>query len=104
MHYFFLPNISLPKWDHSISVSTLGLLDKILSRRHFENTFLILPRKIAMDAKCLHADNEDSDQTARMRSLIRVFVGRTYQMVHFSSCGSFGENIWKTIAKMITVT
>ena len=28
----------------------------------------------AKDAKFLHADNEDSDQTARMRRLIRVFV------------------------------
>ena len=31
---------------------------------------------IAKDAKFLHADNEDSDQTARMRKLIRVFVER----------------------------
>ena len=38
---------------------------------------------IAKDAKFLHADNEDSDQTARMRSLIRVFVGRTFQKVRF---------------------
>ena len=32
---------------------------------------------IAKDAKCLIAINEDSDQTARMRRLIRIFVGRT---------------------------
>ena len=32
---------------------------------------------IAKDAKFLHAGNEDSDQTARMRRLIWVFVGRT---------------------------
>ena len=32
---------------------------------------------IAKDAKFLHADNEDSNQTARMRSLIWVFVGCT---------------------------
>ena len=38
---------------------------------------------IAKDAKFLHADNEDSDQTARMRSLIRVFVRRTFQKVRF---------------------
>ena len=31
---------------------------------------------IAKDAKFLHADNSDSDQTARMRSLIWDFVGR----------------------------
>ena len=34
---------------------------------------------IAMDAKILHVDNEDSDPTARMRKLIWVFVGRTCQ-------------------------
>ena len=30
---------------------------------------------IAKDAKFLRADNEDSDQTARMRRLIWVFAG-----------------------------
>ena len=30
-----------------------------------------------------HADNEDSDQTARMRRLITVFVRRTCQNVRF---------------------
>ena len=34
---------------------------------------------IALDAKFLHADNEDSDQTARMRRLIWVFVGHMYE-------------------------
>ena len=38
---------------------------------------------IAKDAKFLHADNEDSNQTARMRRLIWVFVGRTCQKVRF---------------------
>ena len=38
---------------------------------------------IAKDARFLHADNEDSDQTAQMRRLIWVFVGRTCQKVHF---------------------
>ena len=38
---------------------------------------------IAKDAKVLHADNEDSDQTAPMRSLIWVFVGRKCQKVRF---------------------
>ena len=36
-----------------------------------------------LGAKFLHADNEDSDQTARMRRLIWVFVGRIYQKVRF---------------------
>ena len=35
------------------------------------------------NAKIVHADNEDSDQTARMRRLIRVFVGRVGQKVRF---------------------
>ena len=35
---------------------------------------------IAMDAKFLHADNEDSDQTA---------WNRTCQKVHFPRCGSY---------------
>ena len=38
---------------------------------------------IAKDAKVLDADKEDSDQTARMRSLIRLFFGRTCQKVRF---------------------
>ena len=38
---------------------------------------------IAADAKFLHADIEDSDQTARIRRLIWVFVGSTYQKVRF---------------------
>ena len=33
--------------------------------------------RIAKDAKFLHADNEDSNRTARMRRLILMFVGRT---------------------------
>ena len=35
------------------------------------------------DAKFLHADNEDSDQTAQMRRLIWIFVGRTRQEISF---------------------
>ena len=38
---------------------------------------------IAKDAKCLHGDYEDSNQTARMRRLIWVFVGRTCLKVRF---------------------
>ena len=36
---------------------------------------------VAKDLKRLHADSEDSDQTARMRRLIRVFAGRTCNIV-----------------------
>ena len=36
------------------------------------------------DAKFLHVDNKDSDQTVWMRRLIWVFVGSTCQRVHFS--------------------
>ena len=35
------------------------------------------------NAKFLHADNKDSDQTAQMRRLIWVFVGCTCRTVHF---------------------
>ena len=38
---------------------------------------------LAKWAKFLRADNEDSDQTARMRRLIGVFIGRRCQRVHF---------------------
>ena len=38
---------------------------------------------IAKDATFLSADNEDSDQTAHLRSLIRVFTGRTCDKVRF---------------------
>ena len=38
---------------------------------------------IAKNTNFLHADNEDSDQTARMRRLIWVFIGRTCKKVHF---------------------
>ena len=38
---------------------------------------------IAKDTKFLHAQNEDTGQTAWMRWLIRIFVGRTCQKVRF---------------------
>ena len=38
---------------------------------------------IAKDAKFIHADKEESDQTVRMRRLIWVFDGRTCHMAHF---------------------
>ena len=37
--------------------------------------------RIAKDVKFLHSDNEDSDQNARMRRLIRVFIGRSWKYV-----------------------
>ena len=42
---------------------------------------------IAKDAKFLYADNEGSVQTARMRTLIYVFVGRTCQKIRFLTLG-----------------
>ena len=45
---------------------------------------------IAKDAKLFHVDNEDSDQTARIRGLIWVFVGRVYQKVWF---------LWRAVYK-----
>ena len=38
---------------------------------------------IAKDVKFLHADNEKSNQIARMRTLIRVFVVRSFQKERF---------------------
>ena len=52
---------------------------------------------IAYDAKFLHAENEDSDQTARMRKLIWAFVGRAYPAFHFltSRLKWFSEMFYK---------
>ena len=38
---------------------------------------------IAKDVNFLYVDGKDSDLIARMRRLIQVFVGRTYQKVRF---------------------
>ena len=38
---------------------------------------------LAKDANFLNADNEDSDQSARMHRLIWVFIGSTYQKICF---------------------
>ena len=40
---------------------------------------------VSKDAMFLHADNEDTGQTARMRRLIWVFVENTCQKVRFLS-------------------
>ena len=45
--------------------------------------YLLCAFLIAKDATFLHADNEYSDQSARMRRLIGIFVGRTCQKVLF---------------------
>ena len=46
---------------------------------------------IAKDAKVLHADNEDSDHAARMRTLIWVFIEWTHvRRYAFSQYGSYG--------------
>ena len=37
----------------------------------------------------LHVDNEESGQTARMRRLIRVLVGRICQNVHFFKVAAY---------------
>ena len=51
---------------------------------------------IAKDAKFLHAENEDSDQTARMRRLIWVFVWRICKLDVFWRCGSIqSERFWR---------
>ena len=50
--------------------------------------------RIAKDAQFLHVYNEDSAQTARMRSLIWVFVVRTCQKVRFSQRGLYDFPVW----------
>ena len=51
---------------------------------------------LAMNAKFLHADKEDSDQIALTRRRIWVFVGRTCPKIRFLTlrlqCSSFGPN------------
>ena len=60
---------------------------------------------ISKDATLHRADNEDSDQTARMRRLI--FVGRTCQKVRFltlrfvSIFVQFPEIAWVTISMLV---
>ena len=44
---------------------------------------LLCAQWVAKDARCLHADIEDSDQTGRMLMLIWVFVGRTGHIAVF---------------------
>ena len=50
---------------------------------------------LAKGAKFLYADNEDSDQTAQMRRLIWVFVGRICQTVLFLA-------LWRTFIPVST--
>ena len=45
--------------------------------------------RIAKNANFLHVDKEDSDQTARMRRLIWVFIGHTFQKVRFLTMGPY---------------
>ena len=58
---------------------------------------------IAKDAKFLHWDNEDSDQTARMRILIWVFVGCTCQTVRSLTMRFIFEEAEKKKKKMKVV-
>ena len=49
---------------------------------------------VAKDSMFLHADSEDSDQTARMPRLIWVFAGRTVTLLDLSCSGSFCVALW----------
>ena len=51
-----------------------------------------------MDANVLHADNDDSDQTARMRRLVN-----TCQMF-CSSCGSFVYKLGPVVQSVVSLT
>ena len=48
---------------------------------------------LVIDAKFLHADNEDSDRTAQMYRLIWVFVGRSHQKAHFHTLRPYDLSI-----------
>ena len=51
--------------------------------------------------KFYHADNEDSDQTAQMCSLIRVFVVRTCQKVYFLMLSLIGLQFGRAMGKRV---
>ena len=61
-------------WRKFRSACAFALTDQNLYWVHFV---------IVKDAKFLYAGNEDSNQTARMRRLIWVFVWRIWQKVRF---------------------
>ena len=71
--YPVIPSFTIQKW---------GLRGSKLYRRVF---VMIFTGHIfdSQGCKNIHADNEDSDQTAQMRRLICVFVGRICQKVRF---------------------
>ena len=56
---------------------------------------------IAKDEKFLHADNEGSDQTARMRSLIRVFVCAQVRKYVVGRCVSIDYQCWVRFVDMV---
>ena len=57
--------------------------NKLSIDKLYENTVNLSAFWIAKNTKFLNTDNEDTYQTARMRRLIWVFVGRTCQKVRF---------------------
>ena len=59
---------------------------------------------VAKDPNFLHADNEDSDQTGRMPSLIWVFVGRTAILLVLSCRGSLSLLCWFSPEKKFLVS
>ena len=62
----FLPNFLSLRMNHDVRKRTFDMSVHLQSdQRSSLGVF-----RIAMTAKFLHADNEDSNQTARMRSLI----------------------------------
>ena len=46
-----------------------------------------------MNATFIYANNEDSHQTVKVRSLIRVFIERMSEGHVVSHCGSLGLNV-----------
>ena len=74
---------NLAKHKHSKQLRCLNTSEKCSNSIWSEASMSAF--SIANNAKFLHADNENCDQTAPMRRLIWVFVGRTCQKIHFLS-------------------
>ena len=89
-----VPSMTL-KNETKSDVDVRNLMSRNVKKRTFRHVrpvkihsrilIRIFTGRISDSQWCNNADSEDSDQTARMRRLIWVFVGRTYQKVRFLS-------------------
>ena len=75
MLFFISPFLSRDVWKRTFgNVRPVKIPISLRIRADWSESSLGAFR-VAKDAKFLHVDHEDSDQTPRMRSLIKVFVG-----------------------------